>query len=193
VTTLAWLAGQPIDEAALLAHLGPGLAPAEGAAPLPGLAWNRYGYALGVRLLRAYAEHPNAKQHVLEACSTALAIVGGLDQILADPQTLISTMMVEATLHPFTRFADSDAATLLFRMFRWGTRRVRRDRRLADSLAQLAAEACDAHAELAALLGRDASAAREAERTQQLADARTMLAGESERLLPGRSAPSSIS
>jgi hypothetical protein len=181
---VAWLANQAIDETALLAHLGPGLAPAANAAPLPGLAWNRFGYALGVRLLRAYAEHPSAQQHVLETCSTALAIVGGLDQILAEPETATSTMMIEATLHPFTRFADSTAAALLFRIFRWGTRRVRRDRRFADSLAQLAAEACEAHAELAGLLGRDAAAAREAERTQQLADARTMLAGESDRLLP---------
>ena len=180
---VAWLSNQPIDEAALLEHLGPGLAPAIDAAPLPGLVWNRFGYALGVRLLRAYAEHPRAAQHVVETCSTALAIVGGLDQILAAPETATSTMMIEATLHPFTRFADSSAATLLFRLFRWGTRRVRRDRRFADSLAQLAAEACDAHAELAGLLGRDASAARETERTQQLADARTMLAGGSDGLL----------
>jgi hypothetical protein len=173
--TEAWLAGEPVDD--LLARVGPGLAPAPDAAPIDARSWNAFAFTLGIRLARAYAHRPNAGEHVVDQMIVALAQIASIDELLADPEATTKLAITEATLRPFTMFAQSSAAELLMRLFRWGTRRVFKDRKLADSLAKLAAEAIDAHAECAGLAGADPDAARAAERAAQLADARTVLAG----------------
>ena len=107
-----------------------------------------------------------------------MAAVGAAESLLSDPEEGLKTVAVtEATLRPTATMDGSSGAALLLRIFRWGTRRIRKDRRVADSLATLAAEACNVHAELAALGGHDADAAREAERARQVADGRALLVG----------------
>ncbi len=179
--TEAWFAGAPVTD--LLARVGPGLATAPDATPIDARAWNAFAFALGMRLGRAYAGRPNAGQHVLEQIAVALLQIASLDELLADPEGHVKAGIVEATLRPFTMFAQSTAAALIVRVFRWGMRRVYKDRKLADSLAKLAADAVEAHAETAALAGDDPDAAREAERAAQLADARAVLAGNAQSLL----------
>ena len=177
----AWLAGEPVDD--LLAHVGPGLAPAPDAPPIDARSWNAFAFTLGIRLARAYAHRPNAGQHVVDQMIVALARIASIDELLVDPEACMKVAITEATLRPFTMFAKSNAAELFMRLYRWGTRRVRGDRKLADSLVKLAAEAIDAHAECAGLAGTDPEAAREAERASQLADARTVLAGNARSLI----------
>lgn len=160
------------DDAVLLSRLGPGL---------PGVAtwaWNEFAFELGRRVLVELAKQPGAAPHVIEAASSGLAAVGAAESLMSNPKEGLETVaMIEATLRPMATLAGSSAAALLLRLFLWGTRRIRSDRRVADALATLAAEACNAHADLAALGGLDAEAARQAERAAQLADARALLAG----------------
>lgn len=165
-----------MNDAALLARVGPGLAPSPEAPPVPALAWNAFAFEVGRRLLTELAKQPGAAAHVIEAASSGIAAVGAAESLLRDPQEgFIAIAMIEATLRPMASLDGSTAAALLLRIFRWGTRRLRKDRRAPDSLATLAAAACEVHAELAALSGHDPDTAREAERAAQLADARSVL------------------
>ncbi len=180
---VAWLSGAPVEEAELLAHLGPGLAACEGAAPVPALDWNAFAFALGRRLLLAYAGRPDAHGHALEVVPHALVCIAAVRDLLGEgEQGVVRLAMIEASLRPAALFTGAPVA-LVLELLRWATRRVRRDRHQVQSLAALAAAAVEVHAELAALAGQDAEAAREAERAVQLADAREVLAGRGEALV----------
>jgi hypothetical protein len=183
LTSIAYLAGKPVDDADLLAVLGPGLAPSADAPPIPSRDWNAFGFALGVRLLKAYAQQAIAEEHVIDICKTALATVAGAHDLLTAPDGASTVAIIEATLRPMTMLASSPAADLEWRIFRWGTRRIRRNRRLHDALADLARDAAEAHAELAARAGNDPDAARAEELAAQRADATTVLAGNASALL----------
>jgi hypothetical protein len=161
----------------LLAALGPGCGDA------PVFAWNAFAFALGRRLLQVIANEGDVQPQFIEIAATALAAVGGAEQILADERACVNMAMIEATLRPLATMTGSPAADLLQRVFLWGTRRVRRDRMRPDALADLAAAARDVHAELAELAGHDPAAARAAEGVHPLADARAVLAGDAGRLL----------
>lgn len=180
--TFAWLAAAPLDDTAALAHLGPGLAPAADAPPIPALAWNHFAFALGRRLLVAM-NTGDAEPHVLEVCVHALAMIAGAESLLGQPDALLQVGTLSATLHPMTMLSPSPAAPLLLRLFDWGTRRLQRDRKLADSLATLCAEARALHGLLAARAGADPDAASSAELAAQRSDARTVLAGASASLV----------
>ncbi len=175
----AFLRGRAIADDDLLAVVGPGLAPAADATPIPSRDWNHFAFTLGLRLLIVYAHETKSKDHVLDICKTALATLVSVDELLAgeESETRATVGMIEATLRPMTMFAESAAAELQLRIFRWGMRRVHRDRHHHDSLADLARDAASAHAEIAARAGNDADAARDAERAAQRADAATVLAG----------------
>ncbi len=179
---IAWLRGEPVHDSSVLSCVGPGLAPGPGAAPIAALAWNAFAFELGRRLLAALSMQPGAAAHVLDAASSGIAAVGSVQELLertSDPKEGAQAMaMIEATLRPMATLDGSSGAALLLRIFLWGTRRVRRDRRIADALATLAAEACEVHAELAGLGGNDPEAAEEAERAAQLADARSVVSGQ---------------
>ncbi len=180
----AFLRGQSIADADLLASIGPGLAPSA-EAPIASRDWNHFAFALGLRLLIVYANESKSQQHVLDICKTALATMVTLDPGAAEEDRHARLGMIEATLRPMTMFARSVAAELQLRIFRWGTRRARRDRTLHDSLADLARDATEAHAEIAARAGNDADAARDAERAAQRADVATVLAGRASSLSHG--------
>lgn len=175
---IAFLRGRPIADADLLAVVGPGLSPAADAPPIVSRDWNHFAFALGLRLLIVYAHESKSKDHVLDICKTALAMIATVDELLASENPQASVAMIEATLRPMTMFAHSSAAELQLRIFRWGMRRVHRDRYHHDSLADLARDAAEAHAEIAARAGNDADAARAVELAAQRADAATVLAGQ---------------
>lgn len=182
---VAWLGATPIASEALLARLEPGLAATRDGSPASSFAWNAFAFAMGRRLLAAYAQQTSAQLHVIDICASALVTVAGVKDVLAAGESgATSVAMIEATLHPMTMFSRSSAAELLFRIFRWGTRRVRRDRRFHDGLAALAESARDVHAELADLAGGDPQAARDAEAAAQHADALRVLAGDEAALVP---------
>lgn len=180
----AFLQNQPIADADLLAVIGPGLAPSIDAPPISSRDWNVFAFALGLRLLQVYANESKSEAHVLDICKTALATLVSLDELLAAENAQVTLGMIEATLRPMTMFAGSAAAELQLRIFKWGTRRVRRDRFHRDSLADLCRDAAEAHAEIFARAGQDADAARDTERAAQRADAATVLAGRAASLLP---------
>ncbi len=142
----------------------------------PASAWNAFAFKLGERLLVALADHPGAKAHVLEIAMQGIAAVGAAENLIRDGEKgTMAVAMIEATLRPMAMMDGSSAASLLLRIFRWGTRRVRQDRRVADSLVTLANEACEVHAELAGLAGQNADAARDVERAAQRDDAEEVL------------------
>jgi hypothetical protein len=173
---IAWWRGEPLDEDALLASVGPGLTPRRDAAPVSAWAWNTFAFELGRRLLVELAGQPGSAAHVIEAAASGIAAVGAAKDLMSDPEAgLRDLAVIEATLRPMATLDGSSAAALLLRVFFWGTRRIRKDRRNADSLAALAAAARDVHAELAALSGDDPEAARQAERASELADARSVV------------------
>jgi hypothetical protein len=172
----AWLRGEPIDD--VLEHVGPGLAAAPDATPIAAREWNAYAFAMGRRLLAAYARRPTTQEHVLEIGAMALATLADTEGLIAlGDQGRYTVLSVEATLRPTALFSESDAMKVLLRIFRWGTRRVQQDRHLRDSLADLSVAACAAHGTLAELAGDDPMAAREVEREAQRADALDVLAG----------------
>jgi hypothetical protein len=178
------LGGKPVSDADLLDVVGPGLAPTADAPPIAALDWNAFAFRLGARLLDLYARQSSAQQHVIDICSTAVAIVGSVRELLAKPDRVEAMLaQTEATLRPMTMFSKSPAAELQLRIFRWGVRRIHRDRRLHDALADLARDAAEAHAELAARAGLDPGVARAAELAAQRADAATILAGQASSLV----------
>lgn len=162
----AFLRGLEVDP---MACLGPGLSRSPSAEPISAQRWNVFAFELGARLLARYAAQANATSHVIDICRTALATVATIHERLAEPELAVQLAMIEATLRPMTMFAGSPAAELELRIFRWGVRRARRDRRLEDSLAALAHDAAEVHAQLAAEAGEDADQAREAELEAQRA------------------------
>lgn len=163
----AFLRGVEVD---LLAHLGPGLSHGPATEPISAQRWNDFALKLGARLLARYAAQANATNHVIDISKTALATMATIHERLAEPELEVQLAMIEATLRPMTMFAESPAAELELRIFRWGVRRARRDRHLEDALAALARDAAEVHAQLAAEAGEDADQAREAEREAQRAD-----------------------
>lgn len=182
MTAFAWLAGAPLDETAALDHLGPGLAPAADAPPIPAQAWNSFAFTLGSRLLVAM-NTGETERHVLDVCIHAVAMVAGAESLLGDPDAPLQIAVLSATLRPMTMLSPSPAAPFVQRLFAWGVRRVERDRRLTDSLATLCAEARALHGELAERGGHDPAPAIAAELTAQLSAARTVLAGAHKALL----------
>jgi hypothetical protein len=146
--------------------IGPGAIGA-GGAPVPAAAWNGFAFRLGARLLAAWADTgPHA--HVFETLKTGIAFVGAAEDLRLEPNAYTQVLVIEATLGPITLMAGGagparDAVDVLHRLFQWGTRRIRRDRRCPHDLAGLAAEAADVHGGLAELLGRDRDEAVAAE------------------------------
>lgn len=176
MTAFAWLAGAALDEGAVVECLGPGLAAAADAAPIPALAWNAFGFAVGRRLLIAM-NNGETEQHVIDVCVAALVRVAGVAELLGEPDAELQAGKLEATLRPMTTLSPSPAAPFMMRLYSWGLRRIQRERRLEDSLATLCAEARALHGQLAERFGRDADAAVAGELAAQLADARVVLAG----------------
>src|SRR5262245_37888748 len=179
----AYLRGQSIDDAELLTVVGPGLAAGPDVPPIPARDWNAFAFVLGARLLASYSRQASSQAHVVDICSTALATVSAAHDLLTQPDITVTLASIEATLVPMTLFSGSPAAELQLRIFRWGMRRIRRDRYHHDSLADLARAAADAHAEIAARAGDAADDAREVELTAQRADAKAVLAGSAASLI----------
>lgn len=180
--TFAWLAGAPLAEDAVVGSLGPGLAAAADAAPVPPLAWNAFAFAVGRRLLITM-NNGETEAHVLEVCVAALGQIAGAGALLGEPDAELQVGMLTATLRPMTAFSPSPAAPFMLRLHAWGVRRLVRDRRLEDSLAGLCAEARALHGQLAERAGGDAAVAVAGELAAQLADARVVLAGAADSLV----------
>jgi hypothetical protein len=176
VNAVAWLAGAPLDEDGVLAHVGPGLAAAADSAPIAALTWNAFAFAMGRRLLIAMSTG-DVPQHVVDICAQAIVLVANVDDLLGRPDGELVAGTTEATLRPMTMLSRAPGAELIMRLWTWGMRRLQRDRRLADTLAAIAAEACALHAQMAERAGGDGAAASAQERAAQLADARSVLAG----------------
>jgi hypothetical protein len=169
----AYLRGTALDDEALLANVGPGLAAGADLAPIAAAAWNAFAVQLGVRLVVAM----ELGERERTAAAQALAAISDLPALLASERPELAVGMIDATLRPLLMMAGGGPGTALFRrIFAWGVRRATRDRRLADSLADLATAAAETLGELAELAGRSAADAIAAERATQLADARAILA-----------------